>query len=234
MNDARNAIRAIVIAGGLLLAFVVAGVALVALTYEHTLERIAENQRATLLRQLQTVVPARLHDNRPDQDVIMAESPALLGSVDPLPVYIARRDGEPVAAILTAVAPDGYSGEIRLLVGVLADGTVSGVRVIGHRETPGLGDAIERQRSNWILAFDSRSLGDPSPERWRVTRDNGVFDQITGATITSRAVVEAVRNALTYFETHRDALLGLPTETDDTDNDDETDGDAATEEGSPS
>ncbi|MEX0871295.1 MAG: electron transport complex subunit RsxG [Aquisalimonadaceae bacterium] len=209
MNETRATIRAVLIAGGLLLAFALAGVGMVALTYEQTLERIAENRRLTMLRQLQTVIPPGIYDNRPDQDTLMVRDPTLLGSAGPLTVYRARLDGEPTAAILTVVAPDGYSGNISLLVGVFSDGRLSGVRVISHQETPGLGDAIERERSTWISGFDNRSLEDPPRDGWRVRRDGGEFDHITGATITSRAVIKAVRNALLYFEQHRDTLLDI-------------------------
>ena len=121
-------------------------------------------------------------------------------------VYRARRDGAPVALVLTAVAPDGSSGPIELLVGVNADGTVAGVRVLAHRETPGLGDPIEASRSDWVLAFAGRSLGDPPPAGWTVRRDGGAFDQFTGATITPRAVVHAVRRVLEYVGANQEAL----------------------------
>src|SRR5690606_27069458 len=114
---------------------------------------------------------------------------------------------------LTVTAPNGYGGAIRLLVGIREDGTVAGVRVIDHRETPGLGDGIEIEKSDWMTDFEGRSLGDPPVQRWRVKKDGGEFDQFTGATITPRAVVTAVRNALIYFRTHRQALFELPGDT---------------------
>ena len=113
----------------------------------------------------------------------------------------------PVAVVLALIAPDGYGGPIKLLVGINADGSLAGVRVVNHHETPGLGDAIDTRRSNWILGFTGRSLGDPSPAQWAVRKDGGVFDQFTGATITPRAVVKAVKRALVYFEAHRDTLF---------------------------
>ena len=111
-----------------------------------------------------------------------------------------------------AVAPDGYAGAIRLLVAVAPDGRLLGVRVLSHKETPGLGDAIDSRRSGWIGAFAGRSLEDPREDRWKVRKDGGDFDQLTGATVTPRAVVRAVRNALVYFDRHRDALLAQPAE----------------------
>ena len=111
------------------------------------------------------------------------------------------------AAVLTAVAPEGYGGGIRLLVAINYDGTLAGVRVLSHHETPGLGDKIEAERSDWILQFEGLSLENPAPRNWRVKKDGGRFDQFTGATITPRAVVAAVYDALVYFEAHREALF---------------------------
>jgi electron transport complex protein RnfG len=122
-------------------------------------------------------------------------------------VYRARKYGWPVAVVLAPVAPDGYNGTIRLLVAIKMDGTLAGVRVIQHRETPGLGDAIEAERSDWILGFDGKSLNDPVQEKWKVKRDGGDFDQFTGATITPRAVVKAVNKALLYFRLHGHSLF---------------------------
>lgn len=185
--------------------FAIVGTGLVALTHEGTAERIAENQRQALLRNLHQVVPPSLHDNDLYQDSITVSDP-LLGTSQPVTVYRAREAGEPVAAVIASIAPDGYGGGIRLLVGIRYDGTLTGVRVIGHKETPGLGDAIEAERSDWILGFSGRSLSNPDTSRWKVRKDGGVFDQFTGATITPRAVVQAVYNTLRYHEKHRDAL----------------------------
>ncbi|MFW5909876.1 MAG: electron transport complex subunit RsxG [Thiohalospira sp.] len=200
-------LRHIALAGGILALFAVVGTGLVALTHEATDERITENRRAATLETFHELIPEERYDNDPVADAITVTAPEALGSKDPLTVYRARRDGEPVAAVLTAVAPDGYGGPIRLLVAVNRDGTLAGVRVVNHSETPGLGDAIEADRSDWIQDFVGRSLGDPPREDWRVEKDGGVFDQFTGATITPRAVVAAVRRALTYFENHRRELF---------------------------
>ncbi len=194
----------------LLALFAVAGAGLVALTHALTRERVLANERAVLERALHEVMPPEAHDNDLLADRIEVVSPELLGTRDPVPVHRARRGGRPVGVVLTPVAPDGYNGRIRLIVGIYADGTVSGVRVLSHQETPGLGDGIEAGKSGWILGFTGRSLGDPPLERWRVRRDGGDFDQLTGATITPRAVVKAVRNALIYFRDHRDELFAAP------------------------
>ena len=204
--------RNILFTGILLLLFTVIGASLVAYTFENTKARIAANERAALLRNLHILVPPDSHTNDMFSDVIEVRDPTLLGSRDPVPVYRARRDGEPVALVITPEAPDGYGGAIKLLVGITPEGVLTGVRVLSHRETPGLGDAIEAERSDWILAFDNRRLGDPPAAQWRVRRDGGVFDQFTGATVTPRAVVNAVRKSLIYFERHRDTLFAPLTE----------------------
>lgn len=202
--------RSMLRAAGILAGFAVFGALLVAVTWESTAERIADNERAYLLRTLADVLPEGTHDNAVHNDFVTVTDPDLLGTPAPVTVYRARQGNQPVAVAITPVAPGGYSGPIRLLVGILADGTISGVRVVSHRETPGLGDKIEAERSDWILDFEGRSLGRPPVERWAVRRDDGVFDQFTGATITPRAVVSAVRDALIYFEANRDALFAAP------------------------
>jgi Na+-translocating ferredoxin:NAD+ oxidoreductase subunit G len=202
--------RSMLRAAGILAGFAVFGALLVAVTWESTEERIAANERAFLLRSLADVLPENGYDNAVHEDVVTVTDPVLLGTPALVSVYRARQRNRPVAVVMTPVAPGGYSGPIKLLVGVLADGTVSGVRVVAHRETPGLGDKIDIERDDWILDFDGRRLGQPPRERWAVRRDDGVFDQFTGATITARAVVSAVRDALLYFEAHRDELFAAP------------------------
>ena len=121
--------------------------------------------------------------------------------------YRARLQGEPVAVIFNSVAPDGYNGKIHLLVGVNIDASLAGVRVVKHAETPGLGDAIEIRKSPWIRGFDGKSLNNPDQAGWRVKRDGGEFDQLTGATITPRAIVAAVRNTLLYYQQNADMIF---------------------------
>lgn len=190
--------------------FALVGTLLVSTTDLVTHERIVENERAALLRTLNTLLPGEAYDNDLASDRIEVMSRELLGTGKPLPVYRARKGGRPVAVILTALAPDGYGGAIRLLVAVRHDGTLYGVRVLQHHETPGLGDAIEADRSDWIHEFDGRSLHDPDELGWNVVKDGGIFDQFTGATISPRAVVKAVHHALIYFDRNRDRLFALP------------------------
>jgi electron transport complex protein RnfG len=199
-------IKNMLISALLLGLFAVAGSGLVGLTHVGTLERIAENERQALLKSLHALIPPGKHDNDIYSDVIEVTNEELLGSKRPISIYRARMGGSPVAAVLTPGAPDGYGGEIKLLVAINYDSTLAGVRVITHKETPGLGDAIEVERNNWILGFNGRSLTNPVPGEWKVKKDGGIFDQFTGATITPRAVVKAVYNSLRYYQLNRDAL----------------------------
>lgn len=189
-------------------AFAIVGAALVGLTFETTKDQIAANERETLLKSLHELVPTSEIDNDMVSDVISVADPKLLGSDEAVNVYRARKDGQPVAAVIASEAPDGYSGTIKLLVAIRHNGELAGVRVVSHKETPGLGDAIETRRSNWILGFDGRSLNNPADKRgWAVKKDGGIFDQFTGATITPRAIVKATHNTLHYFERNRDKLF---------------------------
>jgi electron transport complex protein RnfG len=199
--------RQSLITAAILLLFALIGTAMVAYTYDSTREQIAANERATLLRKLHRLIPPESHNNALLQDTLQVQNLTLLGTADPVTVYRARMQGEPVAVVIAAVAPDGYSGTIRLLVGINVDGSLGGVRVVAHRETPGLGDAIEEERSGWILGFTGKSLQNPPLQKWAVKKDGGAFDQLTGATITPRAVVKAVRQALLYYRDHKDALF---------------------------
>ena len=193
--------------------FAILGTTLVAFTHEVTRERIAENEKAAMLANLNTLVPPENVNNDMLSDMLTVSDPELLGA-DQTRVYRGRKDDQPVAVVLNTVVPDGYSGPIRLLVAVRYDGSLGGVRVLSQKETPGLGDKIELSRSDWILGFDNKSLGHPPLGKWKVKRDGGVFDQFTGATITPRAVVKAVKNTLLYVQAHRDALYDRTTASD--------------------
>ena len=208
--------RPVLISAAFLFLFAVIGSGLVAYTHDNTAARIAENQRRALLRSLNELVPHDAYDNDIYMDVVYLNNRDLLGSDEPVAVYRARKDGKPVAAVFTPVAPDGYNGDIRLLVAVRQDGTLAGVRVLTHRETPGLGDNIEADRSDWILGFSGKSLDNPALEQWKVKRDGGVFDQFTGATITPRAVVKAVKNTLLYYRAHSGEVFKPPAQTTET------------------
>ena len=183
-------------------------------TYLATKDQIDMEVRRAEARQLLEIFPPETHDNDIVDDgfELVADTP-LLGIREARQGYRVRQNDRVVGVILPATARDGYSGDIRALVGVRDDGTVAGVRVVAHRETPGLGDKVDLRKSDWILGFDNRSLSQPDLSGWNVEKDGGVFDQFTGATVTPRAVILATRRALEYarlnaetlFETERDS-----------------------------
>lgn len=190
-------------------AFAVLGSTLVGLAWEGTAEKIEQNERDALLSQMAEILPPQSYSNDLLADTTEIRAPEALGG-NLTTVYRARKDGEDVAAVFSPVTTPGYAGDIVLIVGVRADGSVAGVRVIRHKETPGLGDKIEVKRNPWIRGFEGRQLGDPPESHWAVKRDGGDFDQFTGATITPRAVVAAVRRTLVYFRDHQEQVFGYP------------------------
>ena len=198
------------VTAGILTAFTVVGTAMLTGTFETTREPIAASEREAKLQLLAQVMPPSMHDNDLLQDAVQLPPAELLGQHAPSTAYRARQNGQPSGVILEAVAPDGYSGDIKLLIGIAADGDIIGVRVLSHKETPGLGDYIEIDRSDWIKNFDGKSLAKLPGEAWRVKKDDGQFDYMTGATITPRAVVKAVHKALQYFEVQRASIFAAP------------------------
>lgn len=193
--------------GLVLAAFAIGATSLVSLTEANTRDKISDNERQALLNAINALIPNEAYDNDILTDTITLPPTKRLGTKEDTTVYRARKDGKPVAAIFTAVAPNGYSGKINLLIGVYHDRSLAGVRVISHKETPGLGDKIDIRKSDWILQFKGLSLINPVESKWKVKKDGGQFDQFTGATITPRAVVSAVKNALFYVEKQRDELF---------------------------
>ena len=203
-NSLLLAVFALIAAGGL------------ALTNEGTKERIQKAERAAQQKALFEIVPRSRHDNDLLLDTVPVPENAwhLLGLKKGGDIHIARQNGQVVAMIIPAVAPDGYSGDIRMIVGINRDGSVAGVRVLAHNETPGLGDKVDLKKSDWILSFNGKSLAAPAPADWAVKKDGGDFDQFTGATITPRAVVNQVRRVLEFVEAEDEILsLGAKAET---------------------
>lgn len=192
-----------------MIAFTVVGTAILAYMHDLTKAPIAESEAQARMALFRQIVPDTMHDNDLLQDVIEIGPDAALGNRTTSHVYRARLAGKPAAVILEAIAPDGYSGDIKLLVAIHADGTIAGVRVLTHKETPGLGDYIDIARSAWIRQFDQQSLTLTPPEKWKVKKDGGQFDYITGATITPRAVVNAVHRVLEYYAIHRESLFAV-------------------------
>jgi len=199
------------ISGTVLAAFAAITSLSIGWTYLRTEAQIEQEVRRAEARQLLEIFPAETHDNDIVDDTfsVAADTP-LLGIRETREGYRVRRGENVIGVILPVTARDGYSGDIRALVGIRNDGTVAGVRVVAHRETPGLGDKVDLRKSQWILGFENRSLTDPPPPSWAVKKEGGVFDQFTGATVTPRAVILATRRALEYAASNNDVLFEIP------------------------
>lgn len=181
--------------------------ALVAITHSTTAPQIAANAQAYLEQSLQPVLEGLEYDGKLSESTLIIETPHELPGGQPVTVYRVYADGAPVAALFIVTAKDGFTGPIKLLIGIAANGEISGVRVLEHRETPGLGDLIEATKSDWIEQFHSRSLADPDRALWAIKRDGGVYDQLTGASITPRSVIKAIKETLLYFEANREQVF---------------------------
>jgi electron transport complex protein RnfG len=184
--------------------------ALVATTFQLTRNRIAANEQAWLERSLEPALSGVFFEGGVSESKLVIPAPHDLPGADDAIVYRVYAADEPVAALFAVTARDGYSGPIRILLGIDVKGMVTGLRILEHRETPGLGDRIVSTRSDWVYQFDGRSLSDPVTEQWSIKRDGGEFDQLSGASVTPRAVIKAVRQTLLYFEANRDALFSAP------------------------
>jgi electron transport complex protein RnfG len=189
-----------VVKGGLTLAVIAAiCTALVAMTFTLTKDRIVANEKAWIERNLQPALAGLIFDSGVTESKLTIPAPHELPGTDDAIIYRVYAAEAPVAALFVVSARDGYSGPIRLLIGIDVEGTVTAVQVLEHRETPGLGDRVESGKSDWAKQFDGRSLINPAPNGWEIKRDGGEFDQLTGATVTPRAIVNAVRETLLYF-----------------------------------
>lgn len=207
MNYQKGTPEKIVLTALLLMVFATGGAAMVGLTYLSTRDDIRHNEQLTLLKKLNTIIPADKYDNDLLEDTLQIPADFLLGTKQDETAYRARKQEKNVAVVIPVIAPNGYNGPIEMLVGIYDNGEIAGVRIVKHRETPGLGDAVERSHSNWVEGFNGKSLQQPDKKHWKVKRDGGVFDQFTGATITPRAVVKAVHSALLYFQKHHNDLF---------------------------
>jgi len=193
---------------GLILAgFALAISAIVALTHQVTKAQITKQETKQLLRILDQVIAADSYDNELYKHCVPTNSLQFLGSSKEQRAFVALQGSTPVAIALETIAPNGYNGNINLIVGLSANGTVTGVRTLSHQETPGLGDKIEIIKDQWVLSFNGKQLDSHKDQRWLVKKDGGQFDQFTGATITPRAVVQAVKNTVIYFERNKTQLF---------------------------
>jgi electron transport complex protein RnfG len=191
----------------LMVLFTMIGTALLAYTYFTTKVPIEASEAEARMALLDQVLPPAMHDNDLLKDTIKIAAGGELGNRTETLAYSAQLGGQSSAVILEATAPDGYSGDIKLLIAIRHDGSLAGVRVLAHKETPGLGDYIDIAHSDWIKHFDDQSLAKTPEEFWKVKKDGGHFDYMAGATITPRAVVKAVHKALQYFSANKDVLI---------------------------
>ncbi|MDH3619412.1 MAG: electron transport complex subunit RsxG [Gammaproteobacteria bacterium] len=188
---------------------------LVAFTYQLTDERIEANEQAWLEQSLQPALSGLFFDSGVSESVVTIPAPhELPGSEDAI-IYRVYSGETPVAALFVVSARDGYAGAIKMLVGVDINGAVTGVHVLAHRETPGLGDRIESTKSDWVRQFNGRSLQDPEGDGWKIRRDGGEFDQLTGASGTPRAAVKAIRETLQYFDANAVAIFSAAADQED-------------------
>ncbi|MEL0660473.1 electron transport complex subunit RsxG [Psychromonas arctica] len=171
---------------------------------------ILEQEQIALQNNINELIKSDRYDNKIIETCFTVVDGELLGDKIPKQVFIATKYNKPVAALIQTSTFKGYSGEIKLLVGIYTDGTVAGVRINSHTETPGLGDKIQTNKSDWILSFDGQEYQDSADDNWEVKKDGGSFDAFTGATITPRAVVHAVRDTLIYFEQNKTQLFNTP------------------------
>lgn len=198
------------LASGVILAVLAAVcTALVALTHSATAPKIEANAQAYLEKSLQPVLQGIAYEGSLSESTINLPAPHELPGNETVPIYRVYAGGEPVAALFVVRAMDGFAGPIRLLIGIDAHGVVTGVRVLEHRETPGLGDLIEADKSDWIQQFNGKSLLAPEASMWAIKRDGGEFDQFTGASITPRSVINAVKQTLEYFAANQDTVFSV-------------------------
>ena len=185
--------------------FAITCTAAVGLVNSYTKDRIEVQAQQQLIKQLNEIVAKSKHDNEMYRDCIVAPETSSNLFIDV--IYRSRLNNRPTAAAIKTVAPNGYSGNIELLIAVNTDGSVSGVRTLQHKETPGLGDKIELRKSDWITKFKGKKVLKNNDDRWAVTKDGGMFDQFTGATITPRAVVETVKKTVDYFKANQSQIF---------------------------
>ncbi|SMY35746.1 Electron transport complex protein RnfG [Photobacterium malacitanum] len=196
---------------GLILAvFALLSTALVSLTHYFTADRIFQQQQQQLLNTLNQVIPVSSHDNLLYKRCTLVKNLQYIGTKTAMPAYIATKDGKPTGIAIEGIAPDGYSGAIKLIVGLDTKGVITGVRILEQHETPGLGDKIETSVSDWIYSFTGKRVNGANDPKFHVRKDGGEFDQFTGATITPRAVVKAVKNISLYWQNNQQQILSQP------------------------
>lgn len=190
------------------MAFAIVGTALLAATHLSTRDIIAESEKQAKLELIAQILPKELYDNDILKETAQLPAAPELGNKDATPLYVATLAGKPSVSVFEAIAPDGYSGKIKLLIALKADGELSGVRVVDHHETPGLGDYVDIAKDKWITLFDGLSLAKYSGDTdWKVKKDGGKFEHRSGATVTPRAVIKAVHKSLTFAAANHDLFF---------------------------
>lgn len=192
-----------------MLSFAFIGTLLLASVFDVTRAPIEASEKAARLSLFKEILPAENYDNDLLASQVMIAPNALLGNRLPSIANVAKQQQQTAGVILEAIAHDGYSGDIKLLIAIRADGSISGVRVLAHKETPGLGDYIDIAHGNWIKLFDNESLEKTAAEKWQVKKDGGQYDYMVGATITPRAVVKAVKQALQFYQQNKQTLFAV-------------------------
>jgi electron transport complex protein RnfG len=201
----RNVLRT----AAIMLAFAFIGTLLLASVFDATRAPIEASEKAARLSLFKEILPAQNYDNDLLASQVTIAPNALLGNRLPSIANVAKQQQQTAGVILEAIAHDGYSGDIKLLIAIRADGSISGVRVLAHKETPGLGDYIDIAHGNWIKLFDNESLEKTAAEKWQVKKDGGQYDYMVGATITPRAVVKAVKQALQFYQQNKLTLFAV-------------------------
>jgi Na+-translocating ferredoxin:NAD+ oxidoreductase subunit G len=206
----KSSLRAII----LVVVIAIVASVIVSGSYEISADRILKNQQDRQLATLDELLQNSIYDEI-IENFNVAETINISRDLRPIPVYIAIHNRAPIAVVYSAGSSQGYNGPIHMLVGINMNGNITGVRIISHRETPGLGDQIEIEKSNWITNFNQKNISNPSLPQWKVTKDGGKFDGFTSATITARAVIHTVRDALMHFEQNKENYISgsitLPT-----------------------
>lgn len=196
----------------ILFVFVIFFTGLLSAAYQWTKPAIDASAAEEKMKLVDEVLPRADYDNLLLSDTLTLPPTPQLGLDQPTLLYRARRGGQPVGLVFEAVAPDGYAGKVRLLIALRADGTLAGVRVTQHKETPGLGDYVDPKKDKnkaapWINQFIGLSLATVTDKGWRVKKDHGRFDYYAGATVTPRAIVKAVHKAVQWADPQRDKLF---------------------------
>lgn len=194
-----------------MIAFAFVGTTLLAFVHEITRAPIEASEKEARLALFKQILPESAYDNELLKETVQIAPNEQLGNRQVTTANIAKLNHKTAGVILEAIAHDGYSGDIKLLIAIRADGSVSGVRVLAHKETPGLGDYIDIAHGNWIKLFNDESVNKTPTEQWQVKKDGGKFDYMVGATITPRAVVKAVLKAVQFYEMNKQTLFAVTT-----------------------